>query len=144
MHVVEHRVAVARRSSRRYRFALHCGGEDQRVVATRCPRREVLIFRRKAEWPKVEHDEIVRRTRILVIDDGEFPYGRLFKRDGYNLEKWSTLKDMGALERGDYDVVLLDLHGVGKAESSDQGLGVLRHIRETNPAQIVVAYSNAE
>lgn len=35
--------------------------------------------------------------------------------DGYNLDKWSTVRDMAALEGGDYDLVLLDLHGGWKS-----------------------------
>ena len=95
-------------------------------------------------WPQVEHAQIVKRARILVIDDGDFPYMPLFKRDGYNVDKQSDVKQLAALETGEYDVILLDLVGVGTRQSDQQGLGILRHIRDTNPAQIVVAYSNAE
>jgi CheY-like chemotaxis protein len=103
-----------------------------------------MIFRRQREWPQLQHDEIVKRARLLVIDDGELPYLKLFRRDGYTFDKWSRVKDLPALEAGKYDVVLLDLHGVGLAESADQGFGVLGHLRKVNPAQIIVAYSNAE
>jgi hypothetical protein len=41
-------------------------------------------------------------------------------------------------------VILLDLLGVGRSESADEGLGLLKHIRTARPAQIVVAYSNAD
>jgi CheY-like chemotaxis protein len=101
-------------------------------------------LRRKPEWPRLSHEEIVKRTRVLVIDDSEFPYQRLFKRDGYNIEKWADVRDLPALERGDYDVILLDLHGVGRSLSADQGLGVLAHLDDVNPTQIIIAYSNAE
>jgi CheY-like chemotaxis protein len=100
---------------------------------------------RARDWPRVDHPEVVRRSRIVVIDDSEFPYLKLFRRDGYNMDKWNDVRDLPALERGEYDVILLDLQGVGRSLSSDdQGLGVLAHLRETAPAQIVVAYSNAE
>lgn len=99
---------------------------------------------RKSDWPTVSHDELVKRARLLVIDDGEFPYLKLFERDGYTIEKWPDVSDLSALETGRFDILLLDLHGVGQDISADQGLGVLAHIREVNPAQIVVAYSNAE
>lgn len=98
----------------------------------------------RGNWPQVDHTQIVKRARILVIDDGEFPYMPLFKRDGYNVDKQSDVEQLAALENGDYDVILLDLVGVGAEQSDQQGLGILQHIRTTNPAQIVVAYSNAE
>ena len=103
-----------------------------------------MFLRRRPKWPRVEHEDIVRRSRLLVIDDGDFPYLPLFERDGYTMEKWDDVEDLAALETGKFDVILLDLLGVGRAESADEGFGLLEHIRATNPAQIVVAYSNAE
>src|SRR4051794_38006194 len=103
-----------------------------------------MLLRKTRPWPRLDHAEIVKPARILVVDDNEFPYLKLFRRDGYTIEKWSSVRDLGQLEDGSFDVILLDLIGVGTRESSDQGLGVLKHIRQTNPAQIVVAYSNAE
>jgi hypothetical protein len=41
-----------------------------------------------------------------------------------------------------FDLILLDLHGVGLKESPEmQGLGILKHIKEQSPAQLVVAYT---
>lgn len=89
--------------------------------------------------------EIIGRVRILVIDDQEFPYVKLFKGDGYNVDKWKDVSKLAQIEQGDYDLILLDLQGVGAAISaSDEGLGVLRHIKRVRPTQLVVAYSNAE
>jgi CheY-like chemotaxis protein len=102
------------------------------------------LFRRENEWPSVSHDEIVRRARVLVIDDGPFPYKTLFERDGYTIQQWPDVNDLHALEQGEFDLILLDLLGVGTAESSDEGFGLLRHIRQVSPAQIVVAYSNSD
>jgi hypothetical protein len=107
-------------------------------------RRGMLPFLREREWPEVSHQEIVRRARILVIDDGEFPYLELFKRDGYTIEQWRDVTDLPALEEGSFDLILLDLMGVGRAESHDEGFGLLKHIRATSPAQIVIAYSNSD
>jgi CheY-like chemotaxis protein len=99
---------------------------------------------RASEWPAPSHADIVRRARILVIDDGDFPYKTLFERDGYTVQKWSDVEDLKSLETGEFDLILLDLLGVGRSESSDEGFGILKHIRETSPAQIVVAYSNSD
>lgn len=95
-------------------------------------------------WPKPDHAEIVKRSRILVIDDSDFPLLKLFERDGYTIEKWPDVTDLSKLENGSFDLILLDLFGVGLDQSSDQGLGILKHIREVNPAQIVIAYSSAD
>lgn len=101
-------------------------------------------FWKPPEWPKISHAEILKRSRILVIDDGDFPYLKLFQKDGYTIEQWKDVADISALENGYFDVILLDLRGVGRDYSADEGLGILKHIRKTAPAQIVVAYSSAD
>ncbi|MFZ2492174.1 MAG: hypothetical protein WA208_11865 [Thermoanaerobaculia bacterium] len=79
-----------------------------------------------------------------MIDDGDFYYLPLFQRDGYTIEKWNDVDDLPKLESGYYDLILLDIQGVGSAQTQEQGLGILRHLRQTSPAQILVAYSNAD
>jgi len=88
--------------------------------------------------------EIVRRARILVVDDQDFPYSVLFKSEGYNVTKWKDVTKLTEIEQGNYDIILLDLKGIGKKVSIDEGLGVLRHIKNQRPSQIVVAYSNSD
>jgi hypothetical protein len=99
---------------------------------------------RQSSWPTVSHEEILKRARILVIDDQDFLYLGLFKRDGYSIEQWSDVDDLTALEKGAFDIILLDLRGVGAEHSADEGLGILQHLRKVSPAQIVVAYSSAD
>jgi CheY-like chemotaxis protein len=98
----------------------------------------------RLKWPEPAIDEIRKRARILVIDDQEFPYAKLFERDGYSIKKWDDVDNLTELEHGDHDLILLDLQGVGKAESAEEGLGILKHIRTRHPAQIIIAYSNAD
>lgn len=94
--------------------------------------------------PEPTFEQIVGRARILVVDDQEFPYLSLFRRDGYTMTKWRDVNKLSEIEQGKFDVVLLDLQGIGKKLSHDQGLGVLRHIKAVRPTQVVVAYSNAD
>src|ERR1022692_2247988 len=83
-----------------------------------------------------------KRGKILVIDDHALPAQKLFERDGYHFERWPEIKNLSQLTDNHYDIILLDLHGVGLNESPDlQGLGILGHIKQSNPAQIVIAYS---
>jgi CheY-like chemotaxis protein len=103
------------------------------------------MFTRRIADSEIPLKEIVARVRILVIDDQDFPYVKLFKRDGYNIERWKDVGKLTQVEQGDYDLILLDLQGVGSAISvSEQGLGVLRHIKKVRPTQLVIAYSNAQ
>jgi CheY-like chemotaxis protein len=86
--------------------------------------------------------EIKRRSKILVIDDDALPVQRLFSRDEYDIERWPDVKQLEKLTDGTYDVLLLDINGVGrKVSPTGQGLGVLEHIKRTNPAQQVILYS---
>jgi CheY-like chemotaxis protein len=100
------------------------------------------FFNKKTNWPSMKFEEMKKRARILVIDDKPFAYSKLFKNDGYNIEKWDDIKDLPKLETGYYDVILLDIQGVGTKQSVDQGFGILRHLRRENPSQIIVAYSS--
>jgi CheY-like chemotaxis protein len=101
------------------------------------------MFDKRAPWPRPTFEEIRKRARILVIDDQDFPYQPLFARDDYNLTKKDDVTNLSELEDGSYDLILLDLQGVGTKESADEGLGILRHLREVRPAQMVIAYSEA-
>lgn len=89
--------------------------------------------------------EIKKRIRILVIDDNveHFPL-ESFRRDGYAVDHWAKVnsEDIAKLERGDFDVILLDIKGVAdKAVSPKDGFGVLKLLKTRNPAQIVIAFS---
>lgn len=101
-------------------------------------------FRKKQKWPELSLEEIRKRARILVIDDNDFVYKSLFEKDGYNIDKWDDVEDLQKLESGYFDIVLLDIQGVGKKISNEQGLGVLKHLRNACPSQIIMAYSNAD
>lgn len=97
-----------------------------------------------SQWPQLPIEEIRKRARLLVIDDQEFYYMPLFQSDGYNIEKWDDIEDLTKLEEGYYDIILLDIQGVGRKYTSDQGFGILKHLKKGNPVQMIVAYSNAD
>ncbi len=101
-------------------------------------------FFSKTNWPELTFEEIKKRARILVIDDNDFPYQELFERDGYSIDKWEDVIDLQKLEDGYYDIILLDIQGVGTSHTEEQGFGILKHLRSTSPTQIVIAYSNAD
>lgn len=87
--------------------------------------------------------ELVKRTRIVVIDDEEteFPF-KILRDFGYAIDYWPDVQDLTKLERGHYDIIILDIGGVGRElDEESEGVGVLKHIKQVNPMQIVVAYS---
>ncbi len=94
----------------------------------------------KLELPFIE---IRKRARILVIDDDEdaFPYG-LLQKEGYNVQYWPKIEALRDLENGEFDIIVLDIYGVASSEmSTNDGLGILEHLKKHNPAQLVIAYS---
>ena len=94
--------------------------------------------------PPLSAQEARRRSRILVIDDDQsaFPV-ELLRAEGYNVEYWNRVKNLGDLESGEYDVIVLDIHGIATPEQSKTGgIGILEHIKRYNPAQLVIAYSS--
>lgn len=96
-----------------------------------------------ASLPPPPSIEAVRKqARVLVIDDHVLPAQKTFERDGYHFERWSSIKNLSQLTDGHYHLILLDIQGVGLEESPDlQGLGILKHIKISNPAQPVMVYS---
>ncbi len=95
-------------------------------------------------WPELSLEEIKRRARVLIIDDKGFAYGDLFRRDGYAIDEWKDVDNLSRIENGSFDLILLDMHGIGKSVTSDQGMGILRHIRKVAPSQLVVAFSDSD
>ena len=60
------------------------------------------MFTRWRADSEIPLKEIIARVRMLVIDDQDFPYVKLFKRDGYNVEKWKDVGRLVQIEEGDY------------------------------------------
>ena len=88
-------------------------------------------------------EELRKHARILVIDDLELPAQTAFERDGYHFERWPEIRNLSQLTDGHYHLILLDIQGVGLNEDPKlQGLGILKHIKHGNPAQLVVLYSS--
>lgn len=101
-------------------------------------------FKKTTTFNPPSFEEIKKRAKILVIDDSDFVYAPLFTRDGYTIEKWDDVENLEKLENNYFYLILLDIQGVGQSESEEEGFGILKHIRAKSPAQIVIAFSNAD
>ncbi len=101
------------------------------------------LFKKKiSKIPLPTVDILRKRTRILVIDDDEnsFPF-EIMRNEGYAIDYWPKVQSLDKLERGEYDIIVLDIGGVAKEYSHEDGLGILEHLKDVNPAQIIVAFS---
>lgn len=101
------------------------------------------MWKRQQPAPPPSLESVRKRARVLVIDDHVLPAQKSFERDGYHFERWAEIKNLSQLTDGHYDLILLDVQGVGLNEDPQyQGLGILRHIKQRNPAQSVIVYSS--
>ena len=93
-----------------------------------------------SELPRAE---VLRRGRVLVLDDQEPEMLADLKRQGLAIDHWSSTagSNFHLLESGHYDVLLLDYGGIGKNFGPDEGLDVLRHLKRVNPALKIVAFT---
>lgn len=86
-------------------------------------------------------EALKKLARIVVVDDEDhFPVD-LFRNEGYSVEKWNRVQDYGKLASGVYDIIVLDIKGIADHISEEDGLGVLEDLKNNNPAQIIIAYS---
>jgi DNA-binding NarL/FixJ family response regulator len=92
--------------------------------------------------PQLTREELIKRCRILVIDDEKPSLIDDLSRDGFAVDYDNKGDDVSKIEKNIYDLVLLDFGGVGMAYGRDQGLSLLKHIKRVNPATFVLAYTS--
>jgi DNA-binding response OmpR family regulator len=115
------------------------------MIVTSVQRETTMFWRTPITYyePTLPGREMVKRTRIVVIDDERttFPF-EVLQQQGYSIDHWPDINDLGKLEQGFYDIIILDIGGIGRELDEDtEGIAVLRHLKKRNPAQVVVAYS---
>lgn len=105
-------------------------------------------------WAKRKHiddlrsamprEELVRRSRILFIDDERPALIDDLKAARFSAEHVPDIDNtnLDLIDRRLYDLILLDFGNVGTAFGRDEGLALLRHIKRVNPATVVLAYTS--
>jgi CheY-like chemotaxis protein len=104
-------------------------------------------------WPRktitavrvaIPREELIRRGRILVVDDERPELIDDLQKLGFSVDYVPdvTVDNIHILESGVYDLVLLDFANVGLNIGKDQGLSLLQRVKRTNPAVIVFAYTS--
>jgi DNA-binding response OmpR family regulator len=89
-------------------------------------------------------DELVRRSRILVIDDERPAIIDDLKSARFSVDHVPDVSshNLELVDHPLYDLILLDFGQVGKTFGDDQGLSLLRHIKRVNPAIVVLTYTS--
>jgi hypothetical protein len=93
---------------------------------------------------KISRDDLLRRSRILIIDDERPDLIEDLTQGGFAVDYQPdiTNTNMAVIERPIYDLIILDFGSVGRAFGSDEGLDLLRHIKRVNPSAVVFAYTS--
>lgn len=93
---------------------------------------------------KMPRDELVRRSRVLIIDDERPDLIDDLKASHFSVDHVTDIgpDKIDLIERSLYDLILLDFGDVGAAFGQDQGLSLLRHIKRVNPAIVVLSYTS--
>jgi len=100
------------------------------------------MFDKGVRQDSLSLEDVRKRSQILIIDDQEWPLQRQLENDHFHVTRRYEVDDTDSLTNGSYAIVLLDVHGVGLRHSPDrQGIGILDHIKVSNPAQMVIIYS---
>lgn len=91
----------------------------------------------------LSRDELLRKSRLLVIDDERPDIVDDLKKARFSVDYESdiTRDNMNILE-STYDLILLDYGNVGKSFGVDEGLSLLKHIKRINPSVVVIAYTS--
>lgn len=93
--------------------------------------------------PVYSATDLRRRLKMLVIDDAGFTYFEDFKRDAFNIESWPRVEAYAHLEGYQYDVLVLDIHGIAGHLSARDGLGVAEYVRGSTESMAIIIYSGA-
>jgi len=89
-------------------------------------------------------EEILRRSRILIVDDEKPEIINDLKKARFSVDYESdiTKDNMNIVDQSTYDLILLDFGNVGKSFGADEGLSLLRYIKRVNPAIVVLTYTS--
>lgn len=92
----------------------------------------------------IPREELIRRSRILVIDDERPDLIDDLKISHFAVDYvediTNTNRDL--IETAIYDLIILDYGNVGSCFGQDEGLSLLKHIKRINPSVYVLAYTS--
>ncbi|MRT20305.1 response regulator [Comamonas sp. CAH-2] len=95
------------------------------------------------DFPKLSRQEIIRKSRILFIDDDDdITLIDFLRSQGFSIDHDKNGNDLNKYDSGLYDLIILDYYGVGTNLGDKHGLELMRYLsRNRNPARII-AYTS--
>lgn len=94
--------------------------------------------------PQISREEIVRNSRVLILDDEEPQLKHDLEKNGFAVNWFADISaDLTRqIEGMHFDLMLLDFSGVGAELGGDGGLDILRHIKRVAPSLAVLSYTS--
>lgn len=97
-------------------------------------------------WPfnKLEVSKAVdpKQIRVAFVDDENPEYDSFFQEGGYDVTHISEVKNLNCLSDGRYQIIFLDIRGVGTSLGMD-GIDILEHLKKKNPLLKIIVCSGA-
>ncbi len=98
------------------------------------------LFKRKPKTSK--GNELKDKTSILFVDDEPFDYIERIRAAGWNAHQVSDIENLDDDHLKRAHIVFLDYVGVGKKLApTQQGIGLLKAIKQKYPQKILIFYS---
>jgi len=103
----------------------------------------VLPSRHKRKFRKKTFSELKDIARILIIDDKASGLVKPLKNEGWRASQIKDVANLNITELRDAHILCIDILGVGKKMSfPNEGLGLVRAIREEYPSKRILLYSS--
>jgi DNA-binding response OmpR family regulator len=109
---------------------------------------EELMFFKKSRLSDVRvaipREELIRRSRVLVVDDERPDLIDDLKKAGLAVDYEADINqaNLATVEKPTYDLILLDFANVGRSIGADQGLSLLKHVKRVNPGVVILTYTS--
>jgi len=101
-----------------------------------------FIFGRKVP-ETVSVEKLKKITKVLIIDDEEPKELRdLLRKDGWKNYYLNDLDSLSNKRLEDSHVICIDIMGVGKKLQVEDGMGLVKHIKERYPEKKIILYSS--
>lgn len=92
-----------------------------------------------------ELEKIKFKARIAFVDDEEISHIKRLQTDGYNITHYGDIDNIDDFVRKKYNVVVLDIQGIGKnIASKSEGWGILKYLKKNHPHIVVIMFTGAE
>ena len=92
-----------------------------------------------------QFEKVKFKARIAVVDDEEVPLIDKLQKDGYNITKYADIIEIDSFIRKKYDVLVLDIQGVGKnIAGTKEGWGILSYLKHEYPHLVIIVFTGAD